>query len=107
MVKVFSPHFGDLFRAKILKNNKGCYDIFYIDYGNIETVSSNVIYELADELKKKVFFFILFIYYFIFNDLFCYDQVFYGFYPYYHNLSKVCFPVNNTNIIIILLFIHV
>ncbi|CAI6358736.1 unnamed protein product [Macrosiphum euphorbiae] len=54
VVKVFSSeNDGLLFRAKILKNNKGCYDVFYIDYGNIETVSSNVIYELADELKKK------------------------------------------------------
>ncbi|XP_029347622.1 uncharacterized protein LOC100166817 isoform X3 [Acyrthosiphon pisum] len=52
MVKVFSPHFGDLFRAKILKNKNGSYDVFYIDYGNIETVPSNIIYELADELKK-------------------------------------------------------
>jgi len=67
LVKVFSPHFGDLFRAKILKNNNGSYDVFYIDYGNIETVPSTVIYELADELKKVIFL-ILLIYYFIFND---------------------------------------
>ncbi|CAI6358820.1 unnamed protein product [Macrosiphum euphorbiae] len=54
VVKVFSSKYDGLFfRAKILKNNKGCYDVFYIDYGNIETVPSNVIYELADELKKK------------------------------------------------------
>jgi len=69
VVKVFSSENNGLFRAKILKNNKDCYDVFYIDYGDIETVPSNVIYELADELKKKVFFLILFIYYFIFNDL--------------------------------------
>eukprot|EP00102_Acyrthosiphon_pisum_P026205 XP_016663415.1 PREDICTED: uncharacterized protein LOC100569023 [Acyrthosiphon pisum] len=52
MVKVFSSENDGLCRAKILKNNKGCYDVFYIDLGNIETVPSNVIYELADELKK-------------------------------------------------------
>ncbi|XP_060858547.1 uncharacterized protein LOC132935918 isoform X2 [Metopolophium dirhodum] len=53
MVKVFSSESDGLYyRAKILKNNKGCYDVFYIDFGNIETVPSNVIYELADELKK-------------------------------------------------------
>ncbi|XP_029344966.1 uncharacterized protein LOC100167801 isoform X2 [Acyrthosiphon pisum] len=52
VVKVFSKNEDLLFRAKILKNIKGCYDVFYIDYGNIETVPSNVIYELADELKK-------------------------------------------------------
>ncbi|XP_026818102.1 uncharacterized protein LOC113557019 isoform X2 [Rhopalosiphum maidis] len=53
IVKVFSPQNDGLFRAKILKNNyNGSYDVFYIDYGNIETVPSNVIYELADELKK-------------------------------------------------------
>jgi len=64
MVKVFSPQDLDLFRAKILKNNNGSYDVFYIDYGNIETVPSNVIYELADELKK-VFFLIILVYYLI------------------------------------------
>jgi hypothetical protein len=53
IVKVFSSQNDGLFRAKILKNNNnGSYDVFYIDYGNIETVSSNVIYELANELKK-------------------------------------------------------
>ncbi|KAE9524914.1 hypothetical protein AGLY_014964 [Aphis glycines] len=52
IVKVFSSQNDGLFRAKILKNNNGSYDVFYIDYGNIETVPSNVIYELADELKK-------------------------------------------------------
>jgi len=54
-VKVFSPHFGDLFRAIILKNNSNSYDVFYMDFGNVETVPSNVIYELADELKKVFF----------------------------------------------------
>ncbi|KAL4141977.1 hypothetical protein QTP88_004511 [Uroleucon formosanum] len=52
MVKVWSPQDDCLFRAKILKNNNGSYDVFYIDFGNIETVPSDVIYELADELKK-------------------------------------------------------
>lgn len=52
IVKVFSSQNSGLFRAKILKKNNGSYDVFYIDFGNIETVPSNVIYELADELKK-------------------------------------------------------
>jgi len=52
IVKVFSLENKGLFRAKILKNNNGSYDVFYIDFGNIETVPSNVIYELAEELKK-------------------------------------------------------
>ncbi|XP_022168298.1 uncharacterized protein LOC111032328 isoform X2 [Myzus persicae] len=52
IVKVYSTENDGLYRAKILKNNNGSYDVFYIDYGNIETVQSNVIYELADELKK-------------------------------------------------------
>jgi len=68
LVKVFSFKKDGLYRAKILKNNKSCHDVFYIDFGNIETVPSNVIYELAEELKK-VFFLIFLIYYFIFNDL--------------------------------------
>lgn len=63
MVKVWSPQDDCLFRAKILKNNNGSYDVFYIDFGNIETVPSDVIYELADELKKVFFLMIL-----IFND---------------------------------------
>lgn len=65
IVKVYSTENDGLYRAKILKNNNGSYDVFYIDYGNIETVQSNVIYELADELKK-VFFLKLLIYLFIY-----------------------------------------
>jgi len=55
IVKVFSSQENGLYRAKILKKNNDSYDVFYIDYGNIETVPSNVIYELADELKKVFF----------------------------------------------------
>lgn len=52
-VKVLSPQFGAFFRAEVLKKkNDGSYDIFYIDYGNVENVSANKIYELADELLK-------------------------------------------------------
>jgi len=68
MVKVFSFEYNGLYRAKILKSYNGTYDVLYIDFGNIEKVPSNVIYELADELKK-VFFPILLIYYLVFNDL--------------------------------------
>lgn len=53
LVKVHSLLFNGLYRAKILKNNDdGSYNVFYIDFGNIETVQSNVIYEFADKLKK-------------------------------------------------------
>ncbi|XP_008187183.1 uncharacterized protein LOC100570802 [Acyrthosiphon pisum] len=51
-VKVFSSQKDGLYRAKILKNFGGCYDVFYMDFGNIERVPSNCIYELSDELKK-------------------------------------------------------
>lgn len=52
-VKVFSSLFDGLYRAKILnKNNDGNYYVFYIDYGNTETVLPNAIFELAEELKK-------------------------------------------------------
>jgi len=52
-VRVFSQQDHVLFRAKILKNNNdGSFNVFYIDYGNKETVLCDVIFELADELKK-------------------------------------------------------
>lgn len=57
-VKVFSSESDGLFRAKILRKNKdGSYDVYFIDYGNTETVQSNVIYELTDELKKVFIWF--------------------------------------------------
>eukprot|EP00102_Acyrthosiphon_pisum_P022410 XP_016659620.1 PREDICTED: uncharacterized protein LOC107883660 [Acyrthosiphon pisum] len=52
LVKVYSSEDDGFYRGKILKNNEGSYDVFYIDFGNIETVPSNVVYELADELKE-------------------------------------------------------
>lgn len=52
-VKVISSEFGVLFRARVFrKNEDGSYEVYFIDYGNTETVQSDVIYELADELKK-------------------------------------------------------
>lgn len=58
VVKVLSPEFGCLYRAKILKHNRtGTYTVFYIDYGNTEIVSSDVIYELDEELLKVIIFF--------------------------------------------------
>lgn len=68
--------FGGLYRAKILKNNNdGSYNVFYIDFGNIETVQSNVIYELADELKKVIFYIIkicfLHLYWLCSNIVYC------------------------------------
>lgn len=56
-VKVFSLEFNMLYRGKILRNNKnGSYSVYYIDYGNEETVPSHAIFELADELKKVFIF---------------------------------------------------
>jgi len=53
IVRVYSSQHQDLLRAKILRNNNnGSYNIFNIDYGNTETVLSDVIFELDDELKK-------------------------------------------------------
>lgn len=55
IVKVLSPQFGIQFRAKILKKTKnGNYDVFYIDFGNIENVPSDAVFEIPEELK--VFF---------------------------------------------------
>lgn len=52
-VKVFSSKSNGLLRAEILRKNKdGSYDVYFIDFGNTETVQSNVIYKLADELNK-------------------------------------------------------
>jgi len=58
-VKVFSSQYDGFYRSIIIKNINGSYDVFYIDYGNIETVPSRDIFELADELKK-VFFILYF-----------------------------------------------
>lgn len=56
IVKVFSSEHNGLYRAKVLrKNNDGTCKVFYIDYGNMETVPLGVIYVLADELKKVIF----------------------------------------------------
>uniref|UniRef100_A0A2S2P7U0 Tudor domain-containing protein n=2 Tax=Schizaphis graminum TaxID=13262 RepID=A0A2S2P7U0_SCHGA len=53
IVKVFSSLKKSYIRAKILKkNNDISYDVFYIDYGNIETIMSNEVYELSQELCK-------------------------------------------------------
>lgn len=55
LVKVFSPFFKDLFRAKIIDiidNIK--FHVFYIDFGNLEIVHSSDIFELSEELKIKV-----------------------------------------------------
>ncbi|XP_050057688.1 uncharacterized protein LOC114129948 isoform X1 [Aphis gossypii] len=54
-VKVFSFQKQDYYRAKILKknNDQNSYDVFFIDYGNIETIMSSEIYELPQELCCK------------------------------------------------------
>ncbi|VVC40574.1 Hypothetical protein CINCED_3A001375 [Cinara cedri] len=52
IVKVFSLKYKNLLRAKLLKHNEnGTFDVYFIDYGNTETVKSNVIYELDDKLQ--------------------------------------------------------
>lgn len=59
-VKVYSMLKKCLYRAKILKNNyNGWYEVFCIDFGNIESVLSDNIYELDYELQKKVLFYLL------------------------------------------------
>ncbi|XP_050525474.1 uncharacterized protein LOC126896591 isoform X2 [Daktulosphaira vitifoliae] len=54
VVKVFSQQYKMFFRAKVLKpliNNK--FEVIYIDYGNLEVVSSDNIYILPDDLVTK------------------------------------------------------
>lgn len=55
IVKVLSPLFQGLYRAKIVEvKSSNSYEVFYIDFGNIEIVQSKDIFELSDNLKKKV-----------------------------------------------------
>lgn len=52
LVKVYTP-LNCFSRAKILKNNhNGYFNVFFIDIGSTETVQSDVIFELTEELKK-------------------------------------------------------
>lgn len=61
VVSVLSPEHDAHFRGKIIKRlNDGTYDVFYIDFGNIENVPSEVIYELDETLKVPFLFFSLF-----------------------------------------------
>lgn len=53
IVIALSPEYQVFYRGKILRNNNNeSYIVYYIDYGNKETIPSDAIFELADELKK-------------------------------------------------------
>lgn len=57
VVKVFSSIYGYFYRAKILSSEgKNCFRVSYIDYGDIAVVESSYIFELSDDIKKKVIF---------------------------------------------------
>lgn len=56
MVKVLSPSFEGFFRAKIINIVENANLVFYIDFGNTEVVQSNYLFELSDDLNKKVNF---------------------------------------------------
>lgn len=54
IVKVFSHSFQGFYRAKITNIDNINVYVFYIDFGNTETVQLDDIFELSDELKKEV-----------------------------------------------------
>jgi hypothetical protein len=54
IVKVFSPFYQDIFRAKIVDVKGNNYQVFFIDFGNYEQVQSRNIFELTDHFKMKV-----------------------------------------------------
>lgn len=67
IVKVFSPTFQELYRAKIIQNVDGVnFRVFYIDFGNTEVVESSNIFELSDNLESKVHYNLMI------DILFCY-----------------------------------
>ncbi|KAE9525099.1 hypothetical protein AGLY_014513 [Aphis glycines] len=54
IVKVFSPRYEAFYRAKILSTeDKNCFRVLYIDYGDIEMAELCNIFELSDNLKKQ------------------------------------------------------
>lgn len=68
IVKVFSPTFQELYRAKIIQNVDGVnFRVFYIDFGNTEVVESTNIFELSDNLESKVHYNLMI------DILFCYS----------------------------------
>lgn len=54
IVKVFSPLYQRFYRAKIIFIINAEYQVFYIDFGQTEFVKLSDIFELSDNLKKKV-----------------------------------------------------
>lgn len=55
IVKVSSPSFQELYRAKVLQIVDDVnFCVFYIDFGNTEVVKSSDIFELSDNLKTEV-----------------------------------------------------
>jgi len=58
VVSVLSPYYDIQFRGKIIKRlNDGTYDVFYIDFGNTEVVQRQDVFELSEDLKRKVIFY--------------------------------------------------
>lgn len=58
IVKVFSLSFGGYYRAEIKNVINTDFYVSYIDYGNTELVQSSDIFELSNELKEQVFFYL-------------------------------------------------
>lgn len=56
IVKVFSPFHQEMYRALIEGVKGNFYQVFYMDFGNLEQVQSRDIFELSDDLKKEVSF---------------------------------------------------
>lgn len=54
IVKVHSPSFREFFRAKIINIKNEKFHVVYIDFGSTEIIHLSDIFELSEELKKKV-----------------------------------------------------
>lgn len=62
IVKVKSPLYKEYYRAKIIgAENNDNFQVFYIDFGKKEVVQSSNIFELPDNLSKKVIWKIYFV----------------------------------------------
>lgn len=55
VVKVYSQLYRQFYRAKVISSEgNNCFCVSYIDYGDTEVVESSDIFELAENIKKKV-----------------------------------------------------
>lgn len=55
IVKVLSPSFDQLCRARVTNIENDNFYVSYIDFGNEEIIPLSNIFELSDELKKEVY----------------------------------------------------